>query len=131
MGRILAIATLLLAAGLLLSLLVACASGKQFAKAEIQDPGQLLFNGLVRAEVDCYRCHNGDGRGANGPDLSPVMAKMDDQAVLKIIEEGAMFMPAYKDRTTTEERGQLLAWLRASFGGPKAEKVLDGDAIAE
>jgi mono/diheme cytochrome c family protein len=105
-------------------LLAGCAAGIQLSKESIQDPGQLLFNGYTKPEINCYHCHNGDGRGAGrGPDLAKSLAKMPDAAVLEVIAKGATFMPAFGDQLAPEEQKQILAWLRASFGGPPADSA--------
>ena len=112
--------------------LVGCAAGIQLAKDQISDPGQLLFNGHTKPEVDCFRCHNGDARGSGrGPDLAPVIPKMPDEVVLKIIAEGETFMPGFADKLTSEEQKQILGWLRSAFGGPKpaAEAVEAVEAV--
>jgi mono/diheme cytochrome c family protein len=110
---------------LLLGLLGAgCMAGVQLAKEQVQHPGQLLFNGYVQPEVDCYVCHNGDGRGSGrGPDLSARVANLPDEAILKVIDRGAAFMPAYRGRASPEEQAQLVAWLRSAFGGGKAPEA--------
>jgi mono/diheme cytochrome c family protein len=107
-----------------------CAAGIQLTREQIQDPGQLLFNGHVRPEINCFYCHNGDGKGAGrGPDLSAKLAHMPDAAVLEIIAKGATFMPAFADRLSVEERAQILVWLRASFGGPAAAEAVEAEAV--
>ncbi len=101
--------------------IVACAAGVQLTRETIQDPGQLLFNGYANPKVNCFHCHNGDGRGSGrGPDLAPRVSKLDDAATLNVIEKGKSFMPSFGDKTAPEERQQIAAWLRQAFGGPKA-----------
>ena len=47
--------------------------------ANITNPGALLFNGYTEREVDCYRCHNGDGAVTwRGPALSKRVPKLSD-----------------------------------------------------
>jgi mono/diheme cytochrome c family protein len=101
--------------------IIACAAGVQLTRDTIKAPGQLLFNGYVKPKVNCFKCHNGDGRGAGrGPDLSPKVAKLTDTAILEVIERGEGFMPSFKDETTPQERQEIVAWLRQAFGGPQA-----------
>jgi len=110
-------------------LVIGCAAGIQLARGTVQDPGQLLFNGYVKPEVNCYYCHNGDGRGAGrGPDLSKAVPKMPDAEVLKIITKGASFMPAFGDKLSEPERAQILAWLRSAFGGGSAAATKEVEA---
>jgi len=119
----------LVLAGLIAVAVVGCAAGVQLAKDGIAHPGQVLFNGHANAEVDCFRCHNGNGRGSGrGPDLAPEVAKLPDAAILEIIAKGAAFMPAYGDRTSEEERRQILGWLREAFGGPAEAEAPEVDA---
>lgn len=101
--------------------LIACAAGVQLTRETLKDPGQLLFNGYVNPKVNCFKCHNGDGRGAGrGPDLSPKVAKLTDAAMLDAIEKGKGFMPGFKDESTPKERQEMVTWLRQAFGGPLA-----------
>ncbi len=110
-------------------LVVGCAAGVQLAKEKIQDPGQLLFNGYTKPEVNCYHCHNGDGRGSGrGPDLSKAVPKMPDAKVLEIIAQGEGFMPGFAEKLSEPERGQILAWLRSAFGGQPAAKPVEVEA---
>jgi len=110
-------------------LLIGCAAGVQLARETLQDPGQLLFNGYTKPEVDCFRCHNGDGRGSGrGPDLSKTVSKMPDAQVIKVIVEGESFMPAFGDKLNADEQQQLLAWLRSAFGARPAAKPVEVDA---
>lgn len=97
--------------------LVGCA-GVQVTKASIEHPGQLLFNGHVKPEINCYECHGGDGRGSlRGPSLAGT-AKMSDARILKYINEGDGFMPAFGDKLTDDEKADIVAWLRQEFGAP-------------
>ncbi|HOX45346.1 MAG TPA: cytochrome c [Myxococcota bacterium] len=116
--------------GLLLGLLGAgCMAGAQLAEEQLQHPGQLLFNGHASPEVDCYRCHGGDGLGSGrGPGLAARVAALPDEAILKVIDRGAAFMPAYRGRVSPEEQAQLLAWLRSAFGGGQASAAAEVEA---
>jgi mono/diheme cytochrome c family protein len=115
--------------GLVAVAVIGCAAGVQLAKDTIQDPGQLLFNGYTKPEVNCFHCHNGDGRGSGrGPDLSKAVPKMPDAQVLKIIAEGEGFMPGFGDKLDKAEQDQLLAWMRSAFGGAQAPKPAEVEA---
>jgi mono/diheme cytochrome c family protein len=100
------------------NLLVFAAScaGVPLPRESLDNPGALLFNGYTKDKVDCFRCHNGDGRGSGrGPSLAARVPKKSDERLGKVIREGDGPMPGFKDSLTDEEVGQLLGWLRASF----------------
>ena len=117
---------------LLLSLTVwfwACESGPP---PDITDPAQLLYLGYAKKEVNCARCHGGDGRGGqDGPDLRRVFEKYDEDEVLDIIESGKGrgkdAMPPFEYKVTESELQLLLRFLRQiqlpaadSSGGTRA-----------
>lgn len=103
------------------ALFLAGCAGVQLTKASIEHPGQLLFNGHVKPEVNCFECHGGDGLGSmRGPSLAGT-AKMSDERVLRYIDEGDGFMPAFGDKLTADEKADLVAWLRQEFGAPGTE----------
>jgi mono/diheme cytochrome c family protein len=109
--------------------IVACAAGMRLTREKIQDPGQLLFNGYQNPQVNCFNCHNGDGRGSGrGPDLAPKVVKLDDAAILIVIEKGKSFMPSFGEKTTPEERQEIVTWLRQAFGGPQAKAPVPVEA---
>jgi len=118
-----------------LPILVVSCAGIQLQRDAITDPGQLLFNGHTNPAVNCYACHNGDGRGATlkGPDLSGPVAQMPDAPLLAVIEKGATFMPAFGGQTSLEERQQMVGWLRKVFGCPEGTEPesLDVEAVEE
>lgn len=100
--------------------LAGCA-GVQIAKASIEHPGQLLFNGHVKEDVNCFKCHGGDARGSmRGPSLE-VTAKMSDAEILEYIDEGEGIMPSFADELTSDEKAQIISWLRQEFGAPAAQ----------
>ena len=130
-----------LAPVLALALAASCAgAGAQVSKDRISDPGQMLFNGRTSAMLDCYTCHNGDGRGAKGgPDLANRLPKLDDLAIATAIKEGSSMkpevtqsgdgtvsvvlvtdeslkrdrMPSYGTRVDVQQIAQITAWLRS------------------
>src|SRR5579863_10369892 len=87
-----------IAAGLLSS----CA-GVQLPREGMQDPGQLLFNGYTNPDVACYRCHNGDGHGARGPNLASRVPGLTDEGIKNTILDGKGFMPSHKGKIKDEE----------------------------
>jgi mono/diheme cytochrome c family protein len=96
--------------------LAACA-GKPVAREQLTDRGALLFNGYSKPDVDCYKCHGGDGKGAfiHGPDLSSHVPKMDDAAIANIIKNGKGHMPAFGAKLSDAEIADLTTWLRQAF----------------
>jgi mono/diheme cytochrome c family protein len=99
--------------------LAGCAAGAPLPREGQRDPGLLVFNGYTSAKADCYRCHDGNGHGTKrGPNLADRVADLDDAKLIRIIDKGALFMPAYGGKLTDDERRDLVAWLRKEFGGP-------------
>lgn len=93
--------------------LAGCA-GQQLPLAEIESPGQRVFNGY-ETEANCYSCHDGTGRGH--PDLSKRIPDMTDAEILRAINEGPGHMPSYEKKLSIQEKEQLVTWLRSEFGG--------------
>jgi mono/diheme cytochrome c family protein len=94
---------------------VACHTGNALPPQSLDSNGGKLFNGYVKEDVKCYGCHNGDGRGANGPNLAERVPKLSDAAILKAIDEGPSYMPSFKDKLTAAEKRDIIAWLRERF----------------
>jgi mono/diheme cytochrome c family protein len=85
--------------------------------AEITDPGQLLFLGYAKKEVNCSRCHGPDGQGGlDAPDIRAVFKKYDEEKIMNIIEfgkgEGKKAMPPFEGKITEEELTTLLKFLK-------------------
>jgi mono/diheme cytochrome c family protein len=101
----------------LLGIFVSCA-GTQIPKNRISDPGEMLFNGQISSNIDCYKCHNGDGNGTwRGPDLSKRVPKLSDKAIAVTIDEGPGMMPSYKGKIDDQQIAAITAWLRKQFPG--------------
>ncbi|MEI9949338.1 MAG: cytochrome c [Pseudomonadota bacterium] len=83
----------------------------------LDSPGGRLFNGYVKADVKCFSCHNGDAKGANGPNLAERVPKLSDAAILQAINDGPSYMPSFKNKLTDAEKHEIIAWLRQRFGG--------------
>ena len=98
---------------------MACA-GVQLPKEKLGgDPGALMFNGYTKADVACFSCHGGDGKGSmRGPGLADEVEEHSDEQLRDVIKEGDGRMPAHKDRMSDDEIAQVLAWLRVSFPTP-------------
>ncbi len=94
---------------------VAGCAGVPLPRESLTDPGALLYNGYVRPEVDCYRCHDGTGKGTRGPSLLVKVPGKSAERLAKTITKGSGFMPKYGDKLSEEEVSQLIAWLQATF----------------
>ncbi len=95
---------------------VACHTGSALPPQSLDSPGGRLFNGYVKDDVKCFSCHNGDGKGANGPNLAERVPKLSDAAILKAIDDGPSYMPSFKDKLSSVEKQELIDWLRQRFG---------------
>jgi mono/diheme cytochrome c family protein len=101
--------------GIVAMLAVACHTGIALPPQSLDSPGGKLFNGYAKADVKCFSCHNGDGTGANGPNLAERVPKLSDEAILKAIDDGPSYMPSFKDKLTDNEKREIIAWLRQRF----------------
>jgi len=94
-------------------------AGTQVPQTPLTPPAEALFNGRVRDDVTCYKCHNGDGTGTlRGPNLGKRVPKLTDDDIVKAIAEGPGLMPSFKGKVSEAESRQIAAWLHAKF--PKA-----------
>ena len=105
---------------LALAILCACDDGPP---PDMTDPGQLLFMGYVKKDVNCSRCHGVDGKGGEkAPSLDGVFAKLGEDGVLDIIEEGKKGkeddMPPFEGMITDDELTNLLAFLKTLQSQP-------------
>jgi mono/diheme cytochrome c family protein len=95
---------------------VAACAGTQLQSTPNEAPGEALFNGRVKEDVNCYKCHNGDGTGTmRGPNLAKRVPKLTDQEISSAIEEGPSMMPSFKGKVTDQEIAELTSWLRTRF----------------
>lgn len=100
---------------ILAGLLLSCA-GAQTPRDRITDPGEMIFNGFTVADVDCYKCHKGDGSGTwRGPNLAEQVPKLSDAALEQAINDGPGMMPAFKGKLDAQQMSVLTAWLRGRF----------------
>lgn len=91
-------------------------AGTQIPAPRIASQAESLFNGQVRADVTCYKCHNGDGTGTlRGPNLAKRVPELTDDDIVKAIAEGPGLMPSFKDKVSDAEARELAAWLRTKF----------------
>ena len=104
----------------LASLSAAGCAGIALPKEKLTDsPGGLMFNGYTKTNIDCFMCHNGDGRGTmRGPSLADHVVDSSDEQLSDVIKNGDGRMPAHKDRLSAEELAQILTWLRTNFPSP-------------
>ena len=104
-----------LAVAALLGGTVGC-GGTQIPKAQIASPAQSLFNGQVRADINCFHCHDGDGSGTLwGPNLAKRVPKLTDDGIAQAIAEGPGLMPSFKGKLSDAEVKEIVAWLRSKF----------------
>lgn len=97
---------------------VAGCAGKQTPADRISSAGEALFNGRVKPDVDCYKCHNGDGTGTlRGPDLAKRVPKLTDQQIANAIMEGPSLMPSFRGKVDDAEMKAITRWLRERFHG--------------
>src|SRR3954466_4278420 len=89
--------------------LASCA-GTQRPADQIKSPGEALFNGRGKPDVNCYSCHNGDGTGTiRGPNLGKRVPKLTDQQIAQAIADGPGLMPSFKDKVTDAEVKEITA----------------------
>jgi len=86
--------------------------------ADVTDPGHRLFLGYTKKDVNCSRCHAPDGKGSDdGPDLTKVLQKYDEDRIAEIIEEGKGLgedsMPPFIDKLTAEEVDLLIGHIKS------------------
>jgi mono/diheme cytochrome c family protein len=99
-----------------LAVAIAGCAGTQLAATPNAPPGEALFNGRVHEDVNCYKCHNGDGTGTmRGPNLAKRVPGLTNEQIAKAIDEGPGLMPSFKGKVTPDETGQIIAWLRQRF----------------
>jgi len=101
----------------LLILVLTCFACQADPPPEITDPGQLLFLGYAKKEVNCSRCHGPDGQGGqDAPDIRAVFKKYDEEKIMNIIEfgkgEGKKAMPPFEGKITEAELTVLLKFLK-------------------
>lgn len=93
-------------------------SCKATPPADITDPGQLLYLGYTKKEIDCARCHGQNGAGGSeAPDIRSVFTKYDTEMVAEIIEigkgKGPDAMPPFESQLTEEEVNLLVKFLKS------------------
>jgi mono/diheme cytochrome c family protein len=84
----------------------------------VTDPGQLLYLGYLKKDVNCSRCHGPEGAGGTqAPDIRTVYRKLDQDTILDIIEygkgEGSNAMPPFEGKLSETELRALLGFLKS------------------
>jgi mono/diheme cytochrome c family protein len=103
----------------LAALAVAACAGTQTPQTQVTSPGEALFNGRVKEDLTCYKCHNGDGTGTmRGPNLAKRVPGLTDQQIAEAIAEGPGLMPSFKGKVTDQEVADITKWLRGRFPKP-------------
>jgi mono/diheme cytochrome c family protein len=112
MMRALAIALVLAACG---------GGGIQLPRSQVSDdPGELLFQGYQKSDVQCWECHDGTGRGSKwGPALGLHLAKLTDDQLKQTILDGRGKMPAFRGKLTDDELMLVIGYVRRAFGPPR------------
>ena len=101
---------------LIVGLLAGGCAGTQTPTDRVSSPGEALFNGRVKPDVTCYKCHNGDGTGTwRGPNLAGRVPKLSDQQIATTILEGPGLMPSFKGKVDDADIGVITSWLRLRF----------------
>src|ERR1022692_1729652 len=91
-----------------LGLSIAGCAGKQAPADRILSEGESLFNGRVSPDINCYKCHNGDGSGTwRGPDLAKRVPKLTDQKIVTTIMQGPGFMPSFKGKVSDAQAQEI------------------------
>ncbi len=101
----------------LLLLIVMTQSCESKPPADINDPGQLLYLGYAKKEVNCARCHGTAGEGGqDAPDIRNAFEEYSETDILFFIEngkgEGKNAMPALQGKVTDQEIQHVLKFLR-------------------
>lgn len=95
---------------------VGCA-GVQLKQDALTDATALRFNGYGAGALDCWECHNGDGKGTfRGPSLFSRIPRLTDAKLSEALRQGPGLMPAYQDKLTHEALSALVSWLQSHFG---------------
>ena len=106
---------------LLIGGLAACA-GSQLPPELVRYQGAQLFNGYLKPDVDCYRCHDGDATGTmfGGPNLVERLSEITNTDIVHAIQEGPGDMHTFWEQLTDAEVTEIAAWLRSLAPPPPA-----------
>lgn len=101
--------------GAAVALVLAGCAGVPLPREQLSDPGALLYNGYTKPKVNCFICHNGDGKGARGPALVSKMTRLSEEKVVRVIRDARGFMPEFGSKMTDEEIVQVARWIKSTF----------------
>lgn len=101
---------------ILFGLLVA-AGCKNEPPSDMTDPGQLLYSGYTKKDVNCARCHGPEGQGGmQAPDIRNVFDKFTEDEIADMIDEGKgqgeKAMPPFENKLSEAEVQLLIDFLR-------------------
>ncbi len=102
---------------------------------KIPPTAESIAAGQRTFEANCVVCHGADGRGNGGraADLTQHVPYHNDTTLFIWITEGIPIdsadkrMPSFEDKLTVHERGDLLNFLRSTFGSGDFTPVLPSD----
>lgn len=83
------------------------------------EQGARIFNGYAKPGVNCWKCHDGSGRGsAKAPSLYTRVPRRSHEQLVTSITDGLGKMPSFKEDLTPQEIDALAAWLKTQFRRP-------------
>lgn len=83
-----------------------------FSNKQAEQAGASLYH-----DKGCAFCHGDHGQGTGkGPSLAHLRKQWKAPRIAEQIENGGQKMPSFKDSLSTDEVGQLVAWLRSKKG---------------
>lgn len=88
------------------------------APEDMTDPGQLLYFGFARKEVNCSRCHGPEGQGgSDAPDIRKAFEKFGRDKIVTFILDGKGLgpnaMPPNREYLTDQDVKDLLNYLHS------------------
>ncbi|MBI3358451.1 MAG: cytochrome c [Nitrospirae bacterium] len=83
-------------------------------------PGAQIFNGIVRADVRCYRCHGDIGQGSSrAPALVTNGKTIPRDLFIKTVLNGRDRMPPFESVLSEKDISEIITWLEAVAVLPK------------
>ncbi len=85
---------------------------------DMTDPGQLLYFGYAKKDVNCSKCHGPEGKGGSqAPDMRRAFSKYDDQKIMDFILHGKGLgldsMPAFEENITADDLQNLILFIKS------------------
>ena len=86
--------------------------------ADMTDPGQLLYFGYAKKDVNCSKCHGPEGKGGSqAPDMRRTFSKYSDQKIMDFILHGKGLgldsMPAFEEKLTATDLQNLMLFIKS------------------